>query len=533
MPFNPDDYLAKKQTETAGPATGQAKSFDPNAYLSSAGVDVAPLPAEASPQSSADAYRQSNPPTPLSAATLGFQQGISYGGAKKIAGALDESSGAAYDVNQQEYPLISALGQFAGAVLSPSPVGKLKGIKEAGLLAKMAFNAADFTSRVGLSSFLNSNDPTAAGKLQDVQKAFENPLTIGLGALATLSPALPEVLRAGKNILVKQGDKAVALGKGMENALASEAGQTDVARAVGQFEADTMSAAKKGVATLGQTMDEIAARNTDTTANVKAPLTKIFDFFKSQKPEELLDKDKVALAKLQNFVTGADDALTASGAPAENASFQSLYEMKKNLGRLLFDPQTGAARTFANADPSIRSAGIKLYGSLSDALASSDKTQTFKEVSKAFTGTYRAMEAADDIGNSLTQMSNKLNVSGTAKRDALVEAYKSIPPQYLPALPELGHQVLNKMDNVITAYNIASKIAGQAPQKSAILSKIIANIPVVSEGSRLNMLNQLGRQAAGRTLNGAAGSAVKGFNIITSPEVTSGLVNNSALKRIE
>lgn len=470
----------------------------------------------------AQSYETSNPSTPLSAAVLGFQQGASYNAAKKVAGSLDAESGAAFDVNQQKHPLTFALGQLGGAILSPSPIGKLKAIKEAGTLAKMAFNASDFASRVGLSSFLGSDDPELQGKLAAVKEAYKDPLTLGLGALGTLAPALPQVIRQGSKLLVKDGEKSYSLGKGMKDALASEEGQVAVSRAVGQFEQDTIKAAQQGITKLGSVMDEVAAKNQGVTGNIKTALTKTFDFFKKQKPEELLDKDRVALAKLQNFVTASDDALAQAGG-SESASFQSIYELKKNLGRLIFDPSTGSARTFNNADPAIKRQAVALYGQLSDTLAAADKTQTFKELSKAFTGSYKAMDAADDLGNSLSQMGNKLNVSGVNKRDAIQNAYKSIPPQYLAALPELGNQVTNKMDNVITAYSIASKIAGQSPQKSDILAQLLSKLPVVSEGSQLNILNQLGRASSGQTPSGLVGGALRAGSVAANPGALRGI----------
>lgn len=534
MPFNPDDYLAKKQT--ANPVGGSAQAFDPNAYMQSKGIQTLPNGGNVQDsQTAADAYRQSNPPTPLSAAVLGFEQGATYNGAEKIANAVDAQSGAAFDVNKQDYPIINALGQLGGAILAPSPVGKLKAIKDAGTLAKMAFNAADFSSRVGLSTFLGSNQPDAESKLNEVKQAFKDPLTLGLGALATLAPALPVILRKSGDVVVKDGKTAVSLGKGMEDALASPEGQANVSRAVGQFENETIQAAQKGISNLGQKMDEIATQNADTTVNIKSSMTKMFDFLKSQKPEELLDKDRVALAKLKNFIEPADQALNGA---SENASFQDTYELKKNLGRLIFDPKTGAGRTFNNADPSIKRAAINLYGQLADSLSSSDKTKTFKDVSDAFTGTYKVMDAADDIGNSLANMADKLNVSGINKRDALVNAYKSIPPQYLPTMPELGNQILNKMDDTITAYNVAAKIAGQAPQKQNVLYDLISKLPIFSQGSRLNMLNQLGQSSVDRPLTGALGASINAADVLSSPPALSGINSVSqkhppALKEIQ
>lgn len=537
MPFNPDEFLAQKQTEV--PVAGSAKAFDPDAFLATTGNSQLPNNGLPEAASLSEPLPNSNPPTRLSSAVLGFEQGATYNAAKKAAEAIDPANAKAFDESQAANPFTFALGQLGGAIVSPSPIGKLKAIKDAGALAKAAFNATDFASRIGLSSFFGSNDPSLQGKLEAVKDAYKDPLTLGLGAVATLAPSLPDVIRKGSKLLVKDGNKAVALGKGMENALASEEGQVAVSRAVGQFENNTIQAAQKGLQNLGTSMDNVAVQNQGVTADIKSALSKTFDFFKKQKPEELLDKDRVALSKLQNFVTAGDDALAQAGG-AENASFESIYKLKKDLGRLIFDPQSGAGRTFNNADPAIKKQAVQLYSQLSDTLGKADKTQTFKELSKAFTGVYKTMDAADDLGNSLSQMSNKLNVGGVNKRDAIVDAYKSIPPQYVAALPELGNQILNKMDNTITAYNVASKIAGQSPQKADVLSQFMAKIPLLSEGSRLNMLNQLGRTAVKKPTTGALGMGMDAVSTMTTPGALTGvkegvdsIKNPSALREIQ
>lgn len=523
MPFNPDDYLAKKQNETATPSTGASQAFDPNAYLTTKGVET--LPNQGNIQdgaTAAKAYDQSDRTGYIPAAVLGFEQGVTYNGAKKLAGAIDAPSAAAFDENQSKYPITYALGQIGGALVSPNPFGKIGAVKkagdalrEAGVLGKMAINVADFGSRVGLSSLGASEAPSLGGKLEDVQKDLTSPLTIGLGALAGLAPALPAILRRSGQLVVKNGDKAVALGKGMEDALASEAGQTAVSRAVREFEDQTIQASKVGVKALGETMDQVAAQNGETIVNASSPLKRVFDWAKNLPDNELLDKDRVAKAKLMNYLNGQDEALGAAGG-ANAAPFQKIYEMKKDLGRLIFDPETGAARTFANA-PDVKREAVTLYNNLRSILSKSDTTKTFDEVSKAFSGVYRTMDAADNIGNSLTNMTNKLHVTSGGKRDAIEEAYRSIPPQYIGSMPDLTNLITKKMDDVITAYNISAKIAGKAPQKADLLSQFSSKIPLISEGSRLNLLNQLGQVGTGGATSGIMGYGIQAADKLTQP----------------
>lgn len=532
MPTTPPPAADQSADSTSQPtptpqATPPQQGGMFSSYLASKNQPSAANPP--APTDAAQQYQQTNPATPLSAAVLGFEQGATYNGAKKIAQmSSDPTDAAAFDVNAKQYPLTSALGQLVGAVLAPSPIGKLSAIKEAGTLAKMAFNAADFTSRVGLSGILGSDDPTLAGKAADASKQFQNPLTLGLGALSTLAPALPTILKTASGTIVKNGDVSVGLGKGMEDALGSEAGQAEVSRAVKQFESDTMQAGQKGIDKLGQTMDQIASQNSDTTLDTQGPMSKLYDFISGQKPDELLDKDRVAIAKLKNFVDARDSSFnTADNAGSENTSFTDAYQMKKDLGRMLFDPQTGNARTFNSADPSIKAAGIKLYSSLADGLSKADKTKTFSDVSDAFTGVYKTIDAADDIGNSLSSMADKLNVNSNGKRDAILDAFKTIPPQYLPAVPELSNQIVNQMDKTITAYNIAAKIKNGSPAKSNVLWDNIMALPIVSEGSRLDMLNQLGQTSSGAAPTGAFGGVMKAGSALSAPQTTSGL-NNTA-----
>lgn len=510
MSFNPDEFLADKQAENpVGPAPS---AFDPDAF-------IAPEP-----------QANSNPPTPLSAAVHGFESGFTYNTADEAGNLLDKETGARFKASQEAYPIINGLAQIVGSFVSPNPLGKIKSIKEAGTLAKMAIAGTRVAGETGLAALGGSDKADVQGRIEDMESTLSDPLTAGIGLLATLAPGLPSVIRKGSNLIVKDGKKAVALGKGIEEALGSDKGQELVSKAVGEFEQGAIATVKDSMNKLQPELQKIVAQNADVEVNVRPALERTFNFLSKVEDDTLLDHEKAAKKILSNFISAEDDASSAFSS-SEAVPFANLYELKQKLGKLIFDPTEGAARKF-NAAPQFKKEAMALYDNVSKAMKGADKTRTYGDVADAYTGLFKLQDAADDLGNSMAQMADKLNVKGVQKRDAIVKAYKSIPPQYLPAMPELSDLITNKMDDVITAYNISSKIAGKAPQRANPLMALISKLPVVSEGSRLGLLNRLGREEAGfatKTINNPA--TTRSLRAISAPMLTPN--NPQALQPIE
>lgn len=429
-----------------------------------------------------------NPPTKLSSAIHGFEEGFSYNLADDAAKMVDPAAKERFDNSRKANPILNAVSNFAGAVLSPNPLGKIKALKDAGTLIKMAVTGGKFASEAGLASF-GASEKKGLDRLEDVKDTLTNPLTIGLGAVATAAPALPKVIEKSGDFFVDNGKKSYKLGKEMIEALGSKEGQELVTTRVADFEDAALATAKQSLSKLSPLMDDIAAKNADTAVMVSDPLKKTFDFLKKLKPDELLDNERIAKTKLERLVSSFDNG--------EPKSFQEAYEFKKQLGKLIFDPKEGSARLFNNA-PNIKNNAIGLYDDLSKELVRRDKTRTFGDVNKAFTGTYKTYDALDEVGNSLAQAADKLNPGAVGKQNAIARAYSSIPAEYKGAMPDLSKLINEDMPEVITAYDIAAKIAGKNPSRTSLLSQLASHVPVVSQGSRLQMMNTVGQAEAGR-----------------------------------
>lgn len=494
MPFNPDEYLAKKQAETATPSAGAQQAFDPNSYLQSKGVQT--LPNGGTPQtpvSAAQAYEQSNPPTPLSAAVLGAEQGATYNFAKKAAGTVDAESAAAYDVNREKYPITFGLGQLAGAIATPNPFGKIGAIKNAaGVLPKMGAAAAQFFGGLGLASFGASEAPTLQGKLKDVADTTKSPLALTLGGLALISPAVPEILRRGSDYIVKDGKSAVALGKGMQDLLKTDAGQQTVARAAGTFADSTAQAANQSFDHIGPIADAVAAANKGIPVNLQSAFDKVYKTTLGVKSDEVSPLALPAYNKLNNWLTSAENAFikTSQDGQATTPEFATAYDKLKELGQEVF--QKGAY----NNTPEVKRAAQQLYFDISNVLGKADKSGDFAKVREAFKGLFAIKDASESLGSALGSV-NPLAIAPTLKRDELIKAYEAIPGEFKAKLPELGDLIGKQMDDVMTAYRVASKIAGKSPTNS-ILSTFMSKLPMLNGGSRLNVLNRLGAEAAGR-----------------------------------
>jgi hypothetical protein len=493
MPFNPDEYLAKKQVETSGNSAPQP-AFDPDAYLQTKGVQTLPnqggIEDGASTAKALQAEQmQKNPPTPLSGLVHGFEQGYTYNHADNAASAIgDPAAKARMDNSKQEYPVWYSLANLAGAILSPNPLTKLKPAVDAGILAKTLYNAGNFGTQVGLAS-LGESDKQGSGKLEDVKNTFENPLILGLGALATLGPASEALVKGLSGKIVKGGDTAYGLGKGLKQTLGSEQGQELVTKAVNGFEEDAGRAVDQARSVVGQKLDEIAAKNEMTTASFKPIAEKTLNIINDFKPDESLPNEGIA----SNILKSWYERNSSKMQNLDQAPFSALYDAKKELGDLLFKSK---ARVF-NSSPEMQRQAIQVWDQLSKTLSKADVTGGFQDVSQAFSGLYKTQGALDGLGTTLGRAGDKLNLGADKKISAILKSFNSVPEAYRKLAPELDQAINQNMPQLINAYSTAAKVAGKSPIQGATISELANKLPLISPRSRLGALNRLGVEAAG------------------------------------
>lgn len=450
-----------------------------------------------------------NPPTPLSALIHGLTSGFTYNLADEAGDIVDPETSARYKASKEDSPLLYGLASLGGAIASPNPVGKWKALKDAGTLIKTAVAGGRFALETGLSSF-GESEKKGLDRLQDVKETLTNPLVIGLGALSTSIPALLNVTKKGADVIVKNGKQSYKMGTEMVDALSSDEGQAAVTSAVNNFEAQALSRVDQTLKSLSPAMDEIATANAGTKVDVKKGLQSFWEFAKDYTPVKQADKDAYEIASnflkkteptlLQNAGSKLDKTgLVLEKGTSEAAAFQDAWNLKKALGELIFDPKNGEARAL-NESPKIKAKLVSLYGQVSDALAAADKTGTFKELSKGYNGLYKTYDALDNLGSSIAKGSDKLNIAFNKKAGDISKSFSEIPQALRSKMTDLEKLLAVDMPEVYNGYNIAQKIAGKNPASQTLLGQVgnlISKVPVVGEGSRLQMLNRLGHEAVG------------------------------------
>lgn len=432
-----------------------------------------------------------NPPTPLSAAVHGFGSGLTYNTADEISNLADPSAGSRFQASQQEYPGWYMVSQLVGSVLSPNPVGKLKAV---GTAAKTLKNAMGFTSQTALAA-AGASEKKGLARLDDVKESLQDPLTLGLAGLSVAGPAMLTGIksRGAAGALVKDGDTALGLGKTIRESLASDEGQEVITKAVNSFQDDTRSALDKAREIIGLKLDEVAAQNVDNVVNSKPILEKAHGIVKKFTPKLSSDLDGKAANNIKDWLTRHSQLLKKSNGNLEAADFRALYEAKKDLGKIVFKDK---ARLFNSADD-VKKEAVSLYDSLGKALSNADKTKTFKDISDSFAGMYKTYDALDDLGLALTSAGNKLKAGPARKIDDINTAYDSIPKAFKNLIPGVESAIKTHMPRLIKAYDVSAKIAGQSPSRGSIISELTSRFPVFSQGSRLQMMNRLGRESAG------------------------------------
>lgn len=450
-----------------------------------------------------------NPPTVLSSLVHGVTNGLTYNYGDEAASVVDPEASARFKASKEANPLTYALANVTGAILSPNPVGKIAALKNAGTLIKTAVAGGKYAAETALSS-AGESDKKGLDRLDDVKETLTNPLVLGLGAASTAAPGLLSLTKKGADWIAKNGKQSYKLGTEMQDALSSDLGQEAVATAVNNFETKALAKVDESLKALSPAMDEIAAANVGTKVNMKPGLQSFWDFSKSYSPVKQADKDAYEIASTflkkaePELLKNAGSKLDASGlvlqkATSEAAEFSDAWNFKKALGELIFDPKNGESRAL-NESPKIKAKLISLYDNVSKGMGEADKTGTFKDLSKGYSALYKTYDGIDDLGSSLSKGSDKLNLTFNKRNNEIKKAFSEVPQILRSKVADLEQMLSVEMPEVYNAYNIAQKISGKSPASQTFLGQVgnmVSKVPLVGEGSRLQMLNRLGQESSG------------------------------------
>lgn len=169
MPFNPDEYLAKKQTEV--PVAASPKQFDPNAYLATKGINTPELDSTTMPSDNAstlgavasqagDAYNKYSQNVGQGAA-LGYGSQLNAG-IQAAAGAVDQTINGSNNFGDQSAPDAGLATRALDAIsnLGSNYTRAKKGVDE-----KIAQTRASDPWKAALSEIAGSIAPSfLAGK---------------------------------------------------------------------------------------------------------------------------------------------------------------------------------------------------------------------------------------------------------------------------------------------------------------------------------------------------------------------------------
>lgn len=517
--FDPDAFIAKQGVlqspggvppqNAAQPAGIQAPppaGFNPDTFISNfvpeqAGPPVKEIQGPPTAQTEAnykEAVRDSNPPTPLSAMTHGFENGFTYNLADEMANQNDPEAKMRFAASQAEYPITYALANLVGAITSPSPFGKLTALKNASLGIKAAGAFGRIAGETGLSAY-GASDQSGLEALKEAGDAMTSKSAIALSSLGAIGATAPKIVAMAASKIAPKGDVAYGLGKGMDDALKTEAGQEAVTRLANTFADDTVDMIKKGRAAISPIADEVASKNADTTLNVLDRFKNFGQKLESLKIEEMTADEQVVKNMLNRWGRETESLIASnSGSKAlDQAAFQDLYTRKQILGDMIFDSN----KAKFNKAPELKREAVKLYSDLTKKLSDADVTGNFKNVASAYSTLYKTADVLDGFGNKVMSMDNKLSASGLRARDELKDTWNSLSPELRQKwFPDLDQRVNQGLDQVVDIVGVTKKIAGKSPAETSFLNDVMKRIPVLSEGSRLKMLNRLGMESAG-TLN--------------------------------
>lgn len=522
--FNPDEFIKNMGAaqspqgiapQYAAQPTGMqptTSGFNPDAFMAAQGIKpemvgpIQPAPEMQGPPTidqaaaaEADYKNQvmaKNPPTPLSAAVHGFESGVAYNLADEAAAKLDPEAAMRFRASQEEYPILYGLSNLVGAVLSPSPFGKLTALKNASLGLKAAGAFGRVAAETGSSAY-GASEKSGLEALKEAGQAMSNPVTLGLGAISGAGATLPGLIgsKALTSVIAKKGDVAYGLGRTMDDALSSEAGQEAVTRLANNFADDTVDMIKSGRKAISSVADEVASKNVDTRINVLDRFKSFGDKLENLKADEMTADEQIARNMLNRWRSESEGlfATNSSSGKLDQSQFQDIYTRKQILGDMIFD----SSRNKFNKAPELKAEAVKLYSDLSKQLSSADVTGNFKHVSDAYNTLYKTADVLDGFGNKVMSMDNRLSASGLRAKDDLKKTWNTLSPELRQKwFPELDHRVNNALDQVVDIVGVTKKASGKSPADTSFMNEVMRRLPVFSETSRLNMLNKLGRESA-------------------------------------
>jgi hypothetical protein len=532
MPFNPDEYLTKKQA--AQPAAGTKDGFDPDAYLTSRGIKTAAT--TPAPQAPADSIDFSNPNTKAGAVAQAAAKGMSLGGlgtdlAPLISAAFptatDEALGRGYTDRvlaykaqmdqsaaeaQVAHPIISAATQITtsipkvvatGAALKS--LGLTNTIGQAGALGglegltqskkeSIGQTAKDVTTNALLSAGLVALPIGASKFIKELPEAQLGSAADEFGNQIGKAESLANFNKQG-DLVIKYGPgakEAFKVGKEMQAALADPAAQSAVIQDLNSQPQKIAGLIQDTKASLGEKWAPLIEQYGNSTTDATGSFSKIYSAITKIAPEgdEIAQKSQQAL--LDRLKSVEDRLISQSPTGTlKDVPLKALADEQQALGSIVFEQ--GA---YSKA-PAVNGAAKKAFGLLKNAFMEGDKEASGGELS-AINNAYSALYKMQEVnlnGAALKALTDPQNASAANKYVDFVTPLLELGPDARSTLvPKIENYLTNDFQQSLTRAQVMRLISNRGPNGADATHSLLslAGLRGATKSSVANVANRLG-----------------------------------------
>lgn len=389
MPFNPDEYLAKKQAETATPSAGAQQAFDPNAYLTTKGVDVLPNQGNIQDGSTAaDAFKGAL----FGAADSGQKESIGLGAAQgatlKFGDELSAGVGALASTGTDEALNRGYLDRYANIRDTLRANNKQAEANNPGLYAlsdiagtiplAIASAGAGMIGRAKTAGQLAALTSVGASENQSLPSALDRAAKSGAtgAALSVLLEGGLKLVQGAVKSALKYPSAAFKSSYELEQSLKDPAVATQIGQQIQETGDKLVQVAQQAKSKVGQGLDTLASKvETPVSGNdtIETIHNKLAKYSPTRNAEAVNTKNDFS-----EFLTKVSEDLKGAEGPDGKVPFQFLHKVKQEIRQVIFD------QGMFSKDPYTNKLAGEFYNGIAKTLKTADKTGAYNDLSKVY-----------------------------------------------------------------------------------------------------------------------------------------------------
>lgn len=527
MPFNPDEYLAKKQAKQ--PASGTASGFDPSAYLTSKGVNTLP-----------DNGNIPSGPSQGEAFARGAAQGATFSFGDELTSGVDAavekarelatgntslapggSLGDKYDAAKEQNRAVNK------AAADAHPYTDIGGQIVGGLPAAIASGGSSLLTQAATGAGIGALNSLGSSENQTSEDALKNAAGSGgiAGGLALLLGGSARLVTKGISKLLESPLKAGSMAYNLSKTLTNPQVAQQIGQEIDNTGAQFAKLSQEARATIGQNLDSIASR-TNAKVNPNNVIKNVVDQLDAYNP------GRNALAQgaksdLKDAIKNISEDLLKSADKDGKVNFSDLHKLKQTLSQTVFEQ--GLYQDSKYVDKLAK----QLYSGVANTLKSADASGEYANLSKV----YQTLSSSDPeafSANALKYLQDPWDVSSRGRLARLLGDMQTMGTDLKNTyIPKLAHFIDNEFQNAAVKAEILKKVGGKngalvlkgvsLPNPSAIASDIGAGLAPLKPA-----INGISRASQGlRSLvpieGPIAGPAAGGFSTVTSSQLGNAL----------